>query len=215
MPVVTIITWQDWPLVITMMRSAILKRLTVFSTLSLICALPSSTRKRSLTMENTRNIAPESNSTITIQPHPVTCFRSRLRPSIVPTDCGIVLNAILLREEGVFERRLFLATTYRTATGDSARSRWRHGQCQILVHANNGASQFLTLFDVALTANRIISKCFPGVSDPIGGTSLIGDLSKGFFVNVEGYPESASVFANTTSGDFQPATDFFSNHATT
>lgn len=39
---------------------------------------------------------------------------------------------------------------------------------------------------------------------------MIGDLSKGFFVNVEGYPESASVFANTTSGDIQPATDFFS-----
>lgn len=68
----------------------------------------------------------------------------------------------------------------------------------------------LTLFDVALTANRIISECFPGVSHPKGGTSLIGDVSKGFLVNVEGYLESASVSGNTTSGDVQPATEFFS-----
>ena len=193
------------------MRSAILQRLIHFSILSLICALPSNTRKRSLTMENTRNIAPESNSPLAIEPHPVTCLQSRLIPRIVTTDCGIILNDILLREEGVFEERLFLSTTYKTEDGDYARSRWRHGQCQIFVHASEGASQIFTLFDVALTANRIISECFSGVSQPEGGTSLIGDMSKDFFVNVEGcYPESASVFANITSGNSQPATDFFS-----
>lgn len=59
-------------------------------------------------------------------------------------------------------------------------------------------SESLTLFDVALTANRIMQKCVLGVAHSKGGTSMIGDMSKGFFVNVEGYPGSGGVGVNVT-----------------
>ncbi|CAF9911594.1 MAG: hypothetical protein ALECFALPRED_007406 [Alectoria fallacina] len=118
---------------------------------------------------------------------------------LTPQDCTHVINEILLREEGVFEPRLFRDRTYVTATGADARSQWQYGQCQISVLARRGAWQSLTLFDVALTANRIIQICVSGVAIPKGGGSIIGEVSKGFFVHVEGYLEDSRMAENVTS----------------
>lgn len=108
----------------------------------------------------------------------------------------------------MFEGLSFSLDSYRTAAGDQALSQWRHGECQVSVNGKLGETQSLRLFDIALTANRIIAVCNSrGVSHAKGGTSLIGDVMKGFFVNVEGYPlGDSSVAVNFTSVDPRPAT---------
>lgn len=70
------------------------------------------------------------------------------------------------------------------------------------MHAKNGASELLALFDVALTADRMFQKCIFGLAFPNGDSSMIGDISKGFFVNVEGCPEKAAISANSISMEF-------------
>ncbi|KAL9123790.1 MAG: hypothetical protein Q9175_008298 [Cornicularia normoerica] len=182
------------------MNPAIFQRIILYSILSLILALRCNAQKRSFaTTEDTSSTTSQSDSTLTTPPRPVTCLSSRLFPILAPADCGVVINDILLREEGVFEERVFLAGSYRTAAGEYFRSRWQFGQCRIWVHARFGVSQMLTFFDVALTANRIIQKCVAGVVHAKGGTSMVGDVSKGFFVNVEGYLEMGSISADITS----------------
>ncbi|KAL9071496.1 MAG: hypothetical protein Q9161_004213 [Pseudevernia consocians] len=125
----------------------------------------------------------------------------------VPTDCAFVLNEILLKEGSVFEALLFSNESYQTAAGVQAPSQWRYGQCQVSVNGRLGARENLTLFDIALTANRILSICDLEVSPARGGMSLIGDVMNGFFVNVEGYaPKRYGGAVNVTSIDSQPVT---------
>lgn len=108
---------------------------------------------------------------------------------------------MLLREDGVFEERSFLNGRFEVETGVYRRARWQHGQCLILVHSRSGVSQSLSFFDVALTANRIIQKCVWGRASSKGGTSLIGDATKTFFVDVGGFLGMGGGSVNVTSVD--------------
>ena len=189
------------------MTSAILQLIICFWFFPLGFALPYNTRRRSLATGDTSNISTKNSLTLAIPPRTVTCLSSRVHPRLVSTDCAFVLNEILLKEGSVFEALVFSNESYQTAAGVEAPSQWRYGQCQVSVNGRLGARENLTLFDIALTANRILSICDLEVSPARGGMSLIGDVMNGFFVNVEGYaPKRYGGAVNVTSIDSQPVT---------
>jgi len=42
-----------------------------------------------------------------LPPHPVVCYYNPRTIPLTPKDCGYILNDIILRQDGVFEERLF------------------------------------------------------------------------------------------------------------
>lgn len=73
--------------------------------------------------------------------------------------------------------------------------------------ASMGTWQSLTLLDVALTANNIISECVQSIPDPKGGESLIGVINKNFYVHVEGYSLGVGVLATNGSSPVEGNND--------
>lgn len=151
---------------------------------------------------NLTNIESNLTAPTPLPPHPVHCLRNHRLMPLVPKDCAYIFNEIILKEDGVFEQRRFYYRSYRDSTGEYVASRWLYGQCEVFVRASAGAWQFLTFFDVALTANNIISKCVQLFVSPRGGDSLIGAEDMGFYVYVEGYPlKTDSLTLNNSSSE--------------
>ena len=125
----------------------------------------------------------------------VTCLQTRHPPPLVPSDCGYVLNRMILQEPNIFQERIFRQYTYMTEAGSYARSEWQHGHCEVTVHGPKHSSQLLTLFNVAWKADQIVRKCIDGFAFPKGGVSLIGDVSARFHIALRGHWEPESVSA--------------------
>ena len=101
--------------------------------------------------------------------------------------------------------RIFRHNTYRTELGWYARSQWQYGNCEVSVHGPRSAEQLLTFFDVTVAADKIVQKCVTNVMFPKGGLVLIGDLSKGFHVILQGHGQSESDSAKNSSPSQKPA----------
>ena len=104
-------------------------------------------------------------------------------------DCSYILNEVILRLDGVFEKRAFLNRGYLDSQGHHVSARWAHGQCIIYVGAARSESVgWFTLFEVALTANKILSDCVLSDINAKGGLMSIGLREESFYVDLqEGY----------------------------
>ena len=83
-----------------------------------------------------------------------------------------------------------------TEFGGYIRAQWRFNHCEIKVKGLGPHNQRFTLFDVALTANKIIAECVNGVTNSAGGASAIGDPSKFFAVFLNGYDQFGATAEN-------------------
>lgn len=140
-------------------------------------------------------------------PHPVYCLRDTTLIPLVPQDCAYIVNEMILRQDGVSEHRLFNYRSYQNNAGLYVASRWKYRRCEVFVGASMGTWQSLTLLDVALTANNIISECVQSIPDPKGGESLIGVINKNFYVHVEGYSLGVGVLATNGSSPVEGNND--------
>ena len=137
--------------------------------------------------------------------HFVSCLEDPYTPAPLASDCGYVLNTMILQLPNLSQERIFKHQTYMTDSGRYTRSRWQHSSCEIQVLGHMHTSQLLTLLGVAVTANRIVNRCIVDTLHPKGGLSLLGDVSKGFHVVVRGCTERESISAKNSSVSQQPA----------
>ncbi len=117
-----------------------------------------------------------------------TCFSSRagLNLTAVAKDCSTVLNDVLLRLDGLFEKRAFSGQSYLDSNRHWVPARWVFGQCIVDVRYTLSIDWF-TLFEVALTANKILSDCVTSQKEGQGGLMQIGSPEKGCYVRLQGY----------------------------
>ena len=185
------------------MGIGILLKLVLILHVSVTCAFPSGRRQLSLVDENRVNIT----SPTPLPPHQVQCSKpsGATGKELVGTDCGHLLNGIFLRQAGLFTERKFFNKIYRTDAGGNALAQWWYGTCEVLVQGIIKNRQLvMTLFDVALTANKIIYECVADIKDSLGGCSPIGESEDEFFVYVRGYEIGSG---NNSSVSHQPAVD--------
>lgn len=125
--------------------------------------------------------------------YPVKCFDPassqgrRRNPGLkkLIEDCNYILNEMILRLEDVFTETTFHFPGYETPTDHKAQSRWTHGQCIIFVSAIEPLDAArMSLYDVALTANKILSECVISTSKILGGSSLIGPPNQSSYVSL-------------------------------
>lgn len=180
----------------------------LFFYISLTSAFPSNLRRLSLATGNLDSITFNANITnpnLLIE-ESVSCLNHlRDPPPLVPSDCGQIINGMILQEPNVMKYRMFKHNSYMTEAGNYARSEWQYGNCEVSVSGKRHASQLFALLDVALTADQIIWKCVHDFVTPIGGVSLIGDVSAGFYVILQGYVGPKSISAKNPSVSQQPA----------
>lgn len=170
-------------------------------------ALPSDLRSLNLANEdiNSINSTPNTTTPKLLTAHPVSCLERYYVPALLPSDCGYVLNTMILQEPNLLKQRIFKRKTYMTDSGLYTRSRWQYSSCEVEVFGHMHTSQLLTLLGVAFTADRIFNQCVKDTRPPKGGLSLLGDVNKGFHVILRGYTESESVSAKNSSVSQQPA----------
>lgn len=127
--------------------------------------------------------------------------KTRDPPTLVPSDCGYILNQLILQEPGLFVEREFRQNTYKSEDGQYVPSRWQYSNCELTVHGPRHASQLLPIFAVALTADKIFRKCVTDIFQPVGGLALIGDMSQRYNVVLQGYnyERSESLPAETSN----------------
>ena len=173
---------------------------------SMTSALPSDLRSLNLANGDVDSVTSNSNITTPnlLRAQTVSCLNSRKPSKPIASDCDYVLNVMILQEPNVFKERIFKHMSYMTETGRYARSRWQYFSCEVEVFGQRHASQLLSLVYVAFTVDRIVRQCVNDVIDPKGGLSLIGDLSKGFHVIVQGYGEPERSFGKNSSIPQQP-----------
>lgn len=187
--------------------TAILQSFACFFSLSIAFALPSNLVRLPLAKRDVESIPSEVNTTIRnpLIAQPVACLDTRRLPTLVPSDCGYVLNFIILQKPNVFAKRVFISNSYRTEARGYARSRWQYGSCEVSVYGPPGARQLLTFLEVAFTADNIVRECVTGFVDPIGGMSLVGEASEAFYVYLRGYVEPESISAKNSTTSQRPA----------
>lgn len=130
--------------------------------------------------------------------HSVTCFSARadLNLTAVAQDCAIVLNDIILRIDGLFVDRAFSRQHYKNSAGKWVPSRWDSGQCSIYAKSTeSGAVDVFPLFEVALTANEILSECVTSHRKTQGGLMPIGSDKGSYYVGVQGRSSDSKVNA--------------------
>ncbi|CAF9932142.1 MAG: hypothetical protein ALECFALPRED_005224 [Alectoria fallacina] len=158
----------------------VLRTLAHCFSLSIALALPSNLRRLPLGIREVDSMKLGTSST-TSNPFladTVSCIGSYITPRLVPFDCSIVLNFMLLSQPGLFNR----ASLGITRTGPN----WA-GMLDL-----NGT-------------DKIVQKCVTNVMFPKGGLVLIGDLSKGFHVILQGHGQSESDSAKNSSPSQKPA----------
>ncbi|MCJ1458398.1 hypothetical protein MMC28_008770 [Mycoblastus sanguinarius] len=175
-----------------MIGTKILQHLLPFYLIPTSFALSPNPRQQSLPplaeINNTRSIlaVTQSNQTFPgpLPPRPVDCFGGRWsrKPTLSEVDCSYILNDVILRLDGVFDVREFSKRSYKSNDLGYLPARWEHGKCYISVVGVIGDA-LLTLFDVALSANRVLSEC---ATNKKGGVTDIGSLQQGYHVSVGG-----------------------------
>ena len=90
----------------------------------------------------------------------------------------------------LFQNLVFRHNDFQDRYGKRYRSLWQHGQCSIFV-TNGGKRtvEILQLFNVVVSANKILKDCIEDKRNPLGGSIPIGSielLNMGFRVNVLG-----------------------------
>ena len=167
----------------------------------LASTIPLDTRQLSLVAENTLSITQPT----ALPPHEVKCLDMPDHYHLVASDCGFVLNDLILRDQNVFEERKFMNRIYRSDAGGNAQARWWYDTCEVTVHGSKrNRPLWMSFFDVALTAQKIISQCVDGVKDPGGGVSIVGDVELGFAITVRGSGYHNRVSAKNDSVSHQP-----------
>ena len=126
---------------------------------------------------------------------------SQVKPSYIPnimSDCFWIINEDLLqRHDLLFQNLVFRHRNFEDQSGKQYPSFWQHGQCSILV-TNGGRStvEVLQLFNIVLSANKILKECIEGKRVPQGGSIPIGAIGlfdTGFRVMVIGSNEIDAV----------------------
>lgn len=129
----------------------------------------------------------------TTNPNPseykVLCFETKagLNLTAVAEDCATVLNDVILRLDGPFEKRAFFRQKYMNSNGHWVPSRWVFGQCTVYTRSALSASvDLFTLFEVALSANKILSDCVTSHRESQGGFTSIGSRESSYHVGLQG-----------------------------
>ena len=125
---------------------------------------------------------------------PVPWPGTRVEPSDIPnilSDCSLIINEGLLQQHDLlFQNLVFRDNDFQDQSGKRYPSLWQHGQCSILV-TNGGryTVEILQLFNVAVSANKILKECIEDKRIPQGGSIPIGTIGlsdMGFRVMVVG-----------------------------
>ena len=118
----------------------------------------------------------------------------RVEPSDIPnilSDCSWIINEDLLQQHDLlFQSLVFRYNDFQDRSGKRYPSLWQHGQCSILVR-NGGRStvEVLQLFNIVLSANKILKECIEDKRIPQGGSIPVGAIGlsdMGFRVMVIG-----------------------------
>ena len=159
-----------------------------FFSLSITLALPSNLEKPPQAIEAVNSTAPAASLTASnpFREYDVDCLNTRITPTLVPSDCVYVSNDLVLTPDVLRERR-FKSNSYDTDGGNYAPSQWRFETCEATVVGHQRANMLLTLYDVALTVDKIVRQCVGYETYHKGGLCLIGDTSKGFHVIVRAF----------------------------
>lgn len=177
--------------------TAILRSFTFLFSLSTALTLPSNTGKPPLAIESINSTTQAVSWTVpNPQEYNVDCLNSRIAPKPSPLDCSYVISYSILSDPNIFTERRFQHYTYETDTGLRVPARWQYNTCEVTVFGPRHAHTQLTLYAVALLANRIIQVCVTSQINPIGGLILIGE---GFHVIVQGNPRAISAENSTVS----------------
>ena len=128
-------------------------------------------------------------------PYEPTCMRKKAGVNLtaVAEDCSYLLNNVILRLDGVFMRRSFLDRWYTKFDGTLVSSRWAFGHCTIFAGATQRSSvDRFSFFEVALTANKILTDCVTSWREGQGGIMRIGSREKRFYVDLQDNPNHMS-----------------------
>ena len=118
--------------------------------------------------------------------------RAGLNLTAVAEDCSTILN-VILRLDGPFENRAFSQQHYMNSMGHWVPARWDFGQCSVYAYlALSASADLFTFFEVALTANKILSDCVMNHKKGQGGFMSIGSPEKSFYVGVQGHLPSSN-----------------------
>lgn len=119
----------------------------------------------------------------------VLCFNTKpsLNLTLVAEDCSTVLNDIILRLDEPYKKWPFSGQKYVTSHGPWIPSRWIVRQCTVFVNSARSASiDVFTLFEVAMTANKILSDCVTSDRKRQGGLMPIGLRELSYCVWLQG-----------------------------
>ena len=133
--------------------------------------------------------SPVQNPNTNIAAYRAICMENRagLDLTAVGNDCSVLLNENILRFEGLFENKTFYGDSYMKPNGRWAVAKWRFHECTIYVKSARVAStDCFTLFEVALTANKILLDCVASYRRGQGGLMPIGSSGNNFFVGLQG-----------------------------
>lgn len=134
--------------------------------------------------------------------------RAGLNLTAVAKDCATILRNIIYYFDGPFEKRSFSYQKYLNSHGYWVPARWAFGQCSVYARSVQSASvESFTLFEVALTANKILSDCVTSRGEGQGGMMPIGSPENLYYVGLQGYPTDTSSNAIDNTGIQVPASD--------
>ena len=131
----------------------------------------------------------------------------RVKPSDIPhilSDCSWIINEDLLQQHDLlFQNLVFRSDDFHDQSGKRYTALWQRGQCSILV-TNGGRStvDVLQLFNIVLSANKILKECIEDKQIPQGGSIPIGTIDSfdmGFRVMVIGSNDIDAVHESTLS----------------
>ena len=134
--------------------------------------------------------------------YPTLCFPPMTPSDLQPplSDCSWIINEELLKEEKLLFQDLdFFHNTFRDQLGRWYPSRWRRDRCVINVASVwNYEQQTLQLFNVVLSANKILKDCMMGNGGRDGGTVPIGSPAKSFYVSVSGFRSADAMYQSNS-----------------
>ena len=131
----------------------------------------------------------------------------QVKPSDIPnilSDCSWIINKDLLQQHDLlFQNLVFRYNDFEDRSGKRYPSLWQHGQCSILI-TNGGryTVEVLQLFNIVLSANKILKECIEDKQIPQGGSIPIGAIGlsdMGFRVMVIGSSDIEAVNAPNLS----------------
>ena len=164
----------------------------------------------SLSQSNLKNPIPNPNPNQNAPVSKVLCFdpEAGLNLTAVAKDCAIILNDVILRLDGPFQKRSLSHQKYLNSNGYWVAARWAFGQCIVCARPVQSASiQLVTLFEVAQTANKILSSCVTSHIKGQGGIMPIESREDQVNVSLQGYPENTFSNAVDDTETLAPAND--------